>query len=120
MHALGRAEEALASYDQALSRQPDHLDALANRGATLRSLGRLAAALASYDRALALCPDHPGAHFNRALLLLQTGNFRDGWREYEWRRQTGAGFVAKARKGGRRNSPGGPGWYKGAIGCGLS
>jgi tetratricopeptide (TPR) repeat protein len=89
LHALGRYEAALTDYQRVLSLQPDRVDALSNQGATLRALGRLAAARASYDKALSIRADHPGCRFNRALLLLQTGSFRDGWREYEWRRKAG-------------------------------
>ena len=42
-------------------------------------------ALACYGRALALKPDYARAHFNRSLTLLLTGQFKEGWEEYEWR-----------------------------------
>src|SRR5262249_24097861 len=57
-----------------------------NRGATLRALGRFGEALAAYDRVLALNPGHRRCRFNRGLLLLQQGNLRAGWPEYESRR----------------------------------
>ena len=53
LRALGRRDEALASYDKALAIRPDFAEALHNRGNVLRDLGRLDEALASYDAALA-------------------------------------------------------------------
>ncbi len=49
--AIPEAEEALASYDQALKLQPDYYLAWVNRGNALADLGRLEEALASYDQA---------------------------------------------------------------------
>ena len=52
LHELKRYDEALASYDRALSLRPDYAEALNNRGNALQELKRLDEALASYDRAL--------------------------------------------------------------------
>ena len=65
----GKHELALTSYNRALTVEPNHPDALSNRGNTLKELQRFDEALASYDRAIALKPDHVGAHNNRAVVL---------------------------------------------------
>ncbi len=65
----GKHDLALTSYNRALAVQPDHPDALSNRGNTLKELQRFDEAIASYDRALALKPDHTGALNNRAVVL---------------------------------------------------
>jgi tetratricopeptide (TPR) repeat protein len=65
----GKHDLALTSYNRALTVQPDHPDALSNRGNTLKELQRFDEAIASYDRALALKPDHVGALNNRAVVL---------------------------------------------------
>jgi hypothetical protein len=44
--------------------------------------------LACYDQALTQEPSHGDRHFNRALLQLLTGNWIEGWPEYEWRWQS--------------------------------
>jgi tetratricopeptide (TPR) repeat protein len=82
---LQRYEEALASYDRAITLWPDHADAHNNRGQVLRELERYDEALASYDRALALRPKHVMAHCNAAALRLLTGDFERGWAHSEWR-----------------------------------
>jgi hypothetical protein len=55
-------------------------------------LGRWQDAVESVDRAIEIKPDYAEAHWHRSLLKLQMGNFRDGWRDYEWRWQVG-GFA---------------------------
>ncbi len=52
-------------------------------------LGDADRAMRCYEAALRIKPDHPYSRFNRGLALLQTGNFKDGWVEYEWRWRTG-------------------------------
>lgn len=54
---LGRCEEALEVYDEALALIPDAVFLHGNRGNSLRKLGRLDEALASYERALSIAPD---------------------------------------------------------------
>jgi tetratricopeptide (TPR) repeat protein len=82
---LGQLEEALAHHKRALLLRPDRAENHYNFGGTLQRQGRYADALACYGRALALNPDYAQAHFNRSLALLVTGEFDDGWHEYEWR-----------------------------------
>ncbi len=82
---LDRFDEALASLDRA-SRGGTHLVAVhVNRGNALLKLARMKEALASYERALALEPEHPDANFNAALARLCLGDFRAGWKQYEYR-----------------------------------
>ena len=47
---LGRLEEALASYVQAIALKPDYAEAHHHLGITLKELGRLEEAIASYKR----------------------------------------------------------------------
>ena len=78
----GRAEEALAAFDQALERKPDYAAALAARaellnlqGNRLREAGLNAEALAGYDRALADVPHYADALNNRAVALWSMTRF---------------------------------------------
>jgi tetratricopeptide (TPR) repeat protein len=82
---LGRREEAVAHYKRSLVLQPDRAETHYNLAIALEHQCRYAEALACYGRALALKPDYARAHFNRSLTLLLTGQFKEGWEEYEWR-----------------------------------
>ncbi|MDB4308128.1 tetratricopeptide repeat protein [Gammaproteobacteria bacterium] len=44
-------------------------------------------ALGIYEDLLRVYPDYAEAHYNHALLLLLTGDYRGGWKEYEWRKK---------------------------------
>src|ERR1051326_3109798 len=82
LRALGRFEEALASYDRAAQIKPDHA-ALYNRGVILCDLKRHEEALASFDRALALKPDNVAALNNRGNILRELGRFEEALASYD-------------------------------------
>lgn len=84
-----RADYAGAAelYQKVLAVAPDHAGALTSLGNTYRIMGRLAEALAMHDRAVSLMPADPDIRLNRALAYLVAGDYRQGWREYEWRWQ---------------------------------
>jgi tetratricopeptide (TPR) repeat protein len=85
LHELNESAASLASYEQAIAINADCAEAHSNRGNVLRDLKQLDAALASYNRALAVDPEYAVAHFNRAFLRLLTGDYQNGWIDYEWR-----------------------------------
>ena len=84
----GQLAAAVAQYQEAASLKPDYADAYNNLGLALREQGQLTAAVAQYQEAVSLNPDFAEAHFGRALIWLLTGDFTQGWPEYEWRWQT--------------------------------
>ena len=71
-------EQALASYQRALTLQPDHRWALMGQGKASRSLGRLTEALASYEAALDIHPDCSESLMNRGDILLMLGRLTEG------------------------------------------
>jgi tetratricopeptide (TPR) repeat protein len=85
LQKLGRVEQAVQCYQEALALKPQYLEVHNSLGHALQSLGRLDEADDQYERALALDPNFADARVNRALLQLLTGDFRSGWRNYEWR-----------------------------------
>ncbi len=73
LQQLGRAEEALASFDKADALMPDNAAILTNRGMALAALGRHDEALAALDRALALDANFAEAQRARAGVLEALG-----------------------------------------------
>jgi hypothetical protein len=71
---LGRLDEALASYTQAIALKPDYAKAHNNFGQTLKELGRLDEAEASYKLAIALKPDYAKAHNNLGIVSYISGD----------------------------------------------
>ena len=83
---MHRIEDALAAYEQALRIAPDYAEALTNLGNTLqRKKGMIDEGIVYHRRAIACDPSYADAHYNLAFCLLLKGDFREGWREYDWR-----------------------------------
>jgi tetratricopeptide (TPR) repeat protein len=81
----GLFAEAISTYQKAIQLNPGSLDAYNNLGIAFQDSRQLEEALASYREALSIDPDDAVTHWNLAHALLLSGNFRDGWQEYEWR-----------------------------------
>ena len=82
-----RYAEAAASYLRALELAPEFHDARVALATCYQALGRVDQALSACDTVLAAAPEHAEAHWNKSLLLLLNGDYREGWKEYEWRWQ---------------------------------
>jgi Tfp pilus assembly protein PilF len=94
--ALCRHGDAGASYSRALELAPELQDARVALATCYQALGRVEEALAACETVLEADPGHAEAHWNRALLLLLKGDYRQGWREYEWRWRK-RGFTSPLR-----------------------
>ncbi|MDB9385140.1 tetratricopeptide repeat protein [Microcystis aeruginosa] len=71
---LGRYEEALSAYEEAIRLKPDYEAAWYSKGACLGNLGRYEEAIAAYDEAIKLKADYIEAIFNKAILLKKLGH----------------------------------------------
>ncbi len=80
-----RYQQALTSTANALAIDPHHAVTLSARGMILQACGRFDEALRNFTDAIKAQPDYADAHWNLGLCQLLTGDFRNGWREYEWR-----------------------------------
>jgi tetratricopeptide (TPR) repeat protein len=77
LRAVGRLDEAIASYRRALEIRPDLPKLNAIIGNTLSHLGRFADAVASYRRAIELEPRLAETHSNLGNALLNSGHLRE-------------------------------------------
>jgi len=82
---LGRPAEAIACYDRALAVAPHIAELHINKGTALVALNRQQEALESFAAAIAIDPERAEAQYNASLVRLRLGDFRSGWRQYEWR-----------------------------------
>jgi len=85
LRTLMQWDESLASYDRAIALKPNYAAAHCDRAAVLMEVGRVDEALAGYACAIAIQPDFAEAQYNRALALLLSGDYENGWLNYEWR-----------------------------------
>jgi Flp pilus assembly protein TadD len=84
---IGRVEEADKAFQQAIDLQPDYFNAYRNRGTLHAWTGRVDLAFKYYHEAMQLKPDDAELHRNLGVIHLLQGNFKEGWREYDYRWQ---------------------------------
>jgi len=82
LQQAGQAQDAEASFRQALQIDPDHLESLLCLGNTLSDLGRPQEAEACYRRALQIGLDHVQAHYSLGLLAMKHGLYEAASTEF--------------------------------------
>jgi tetratricopeptide (TPR) repeat protein len=89
----GRPEEALESFNRAISIDPTHTDGYLGRANTLNTLGRYQESLEDYNRVIEMNPEIANAYVNRAIAYshlkrrnLMQNNSSKG--EYSWQTLT--------------------------------
>ncbi len=81
----GRPDEAETHLREALRLRPDHAEARMELANAALDRGRPRDAVALLREALLFRPDHADLRANAGILALLTGDFADGWLDYEWR-----------------------------------
>jgi tetratricopeptide (TPR) repeat protein len=98
---IGRYEQAIDCFYDALKLQTGEPSLLHSVGHAFYSLARIEEAAEWFRRAIALMPDFPEAQMGLAECLLISGQLEAGWRLYEYRWKTrivtGGGGGALAR-----------------------
>jgi predicted O-linked N-acetylglucosamine transferase (SPINDLY family) len=69
LKALGRPEQALERFSQAIALNPGNAESWNNRGTVFHELGDPTAAVSDFDRAISLDPKYPAAIFNKSRSL---------------------------------------------------
>jgi hypothetical protein len=78
-------EQALAYYAQAFVQDRNSASAFNNYGNVLREVGDPVGAIPFLQRAISLVPDSSVANFNLSVAYLLSGNYAQGWPQYESR-----------------------------------
>jgi tetratricopeptide (TPR) repeat protein len=80
-----KIDEAITYFQRAVELNPAFADAYCNLAIIFEESGLINDALSYYHKALQIVPDDAEVHWNMSLALLSLGNFKEGWRKYEWR-----------------------------------
>jgi len=80
---LGRLQEAMGHWEQALRIKPDSAKVRYNMGVALQRAGKVSEAIAQYEPALRIKPDYAEAHSNLGVALEQTHRVREAIEQYE-------------------------------------
>jgi tetratricopeptide (TPR) repeat protein len=83
-----KIEESIILFQQAIRNKPGFTKAYYNLGNALQAKGNPQAAIGAFDQVLKIFLDSAVTRFNRSLSLLLTGNYEEGWVEYEYRFKT--------------------------------
>jgi len=100
----GQTEQAIETYRRALAASPGDAVIWNNLGIALRIKLDIAGAIEAHRGAISGRPDFAEAHYALAWSLLLTGDFDDGWKEFEWRlrmKRRAASPVSSPRWDGR-------------------
>jgi Flp pilus assembly protein TadD len=85
LEVLNRLDEAESATRRAHELAPDNVTFACNYAIVLGRLQRYAEALPILQRAIQLDPSDAFAHALAGLALLNLGELRQGWKEFEWR-----------------------------------
>ncbi|MCX8500227.1 MAG: tetratricopeptide repeat protein [Alphaproteobacteria bacterium] len=90
-HLSGESRAAVAILDEALKSAPNHPLVQFNRANILQDLGDFAAAIAGFKALVEHYPDYHDARWNLAFAELVSGDYRQGFRNFEvrWQRAPG-------------------------------
>jgi tetratricopeptide (TPR) repeat protein len=89
---LGKVNEAIGQYKEALLIKADYVDAHNNLGLALREEDRLQEAVGQYQEALNINPNSAQAHNNLGLALVQLGRSQEAIGHYEQALQINSGL----------------------------
>ncbi|RJF78063.1 glycosyltransferase [Azospirillum cavernae] len=78
---------ALIANGRSAALAPDRPEPITNIGLLLKESGSIDAAIAVHRHAISIFPNYAYAHINLAAGLLASGQWDEGWNEYEWRWQ---------------------------------
>ncbi|MBI9072785.1 MAG: tetratricopeptide repeat protein [Melioribacteraceae bacterium] len=77
-------EEAVKYFNHALKLSPQNIDTLYNLAVAYKELGLLENAIDTYNKCISYKNDFAQAYMNKALLELTLGDYKNGWKNYEW------------------------------------
>ncbi len=80
---LGRLQEAMGHFEQALQLKPDYAEAHNTLGVTLAGLGRMHEAIEHWEQALKIRPDMAGPHYSLGLALVGLGRVQEAMGHFE-------------------------------------
>ena len=78
-----KPEEALESFNRAISIDPTRADGYLGRANTLNTLGRYRESLKDYDRVIEIDPTRANAYVNRGIAFSQLGEYESAIADYE-------------------------------------
>ena len=83
LEMVGKREDAIKAYDEALRINFNHAESWYNKGVSLRKLGRNEEAIKAYDEALRINPNYVKAWYNKGVSLRKLGRNEEAIKAYD-------------------------------------
>ena len=81
--SLGKLDDAIIAYQNALSIKPDLAETHYNMGNALKDQGKLEEAIEAYNKAIAIKPDYAEAYYNMGIVLKDQGKLEEAIEAYD-------------------------------------
>lgn len=78
-------DDAINTLNKVIAQQANHAEAHNSLGHAWAGKLQFDKAIACYEDAISADQKYATAHFNRGCIKLKQGEFKEGWKEYEWR-----------------------------------
>jgi len=87
-YKINAFQESIDSFNSAIKLSPSIGYFFSNRGLSYQALNKIKFALNDFDKSISIDPSYQDAYWNKSLINLFQGNYREGWRLYEYRWQS--------------------------------
>jgi tetratricopeptide (TPR) repeat protein len=84
---LKKYNDAISSFYKTIELSPEHVAAYLLLGIVYQEKKQFDLSIKSFLKCIEIMPDYAEAHLNLGLCYLLIGDYKNGWREYEWRKK---------------------------------
>ena len=85
---MNRFNKSIDYFNLCINKSPTTGYFYSNRGLSFQALKKLNLAMEDFNKCTSLDPKYPESYWNKSLLHLFQGNYKDGWKLYEYRWQS--------------------------------
>tara|TARA_Y100000287_G_C14226627_1_gene359379 strand:- start:809 stop:2233 length:1425 start_codon:yes stop_codon:yes gene_type:complete len=84
---LKKYNDAISSFYNTIEISPEHSAAHMLLGIVYQEKKQFDLSIKAFKKCIEIMPDYAEAHLNLGLCYLLIGDYKNGWKEYEWRRK---------------------------------
>ena len=95
-YKLNNFKLSIDNFNQCINKSSTTGYFYSNRGLTFQALKDYNLALQDFNQCISIAPEYPESYWNKSLLNLFQGNYKDGWKFYEFRWQSFAKKWARS------------------------